>query len=254
VSVRSVQRFCAAPPRRAFASAVCSVSLALGLGTVGAVAAPTAAFADAGSMESQFVAGINAARAAAGMAPYSVAGDLISVARSHSSAMASSQSLYHNPSLTTQVTNWQVVGENVGEGPSVNDLRLAFMNSPEHRANILDRDYTQVGVGVVVDSHGTIWVTEDFRQPMGGSSGYTASSGGTQHSSTGSSSGAVPSTYSAASAPVASAPVRPQLSPREVLMQRLHRMRHQHREHHVGTGDPVAQAFHYVASLSRLTA
>src|SRR3954451_14150499 len=87
--------------------------------------------------------------------------------------MASQQSLYHNPGLTTQVQNWQAVGENVGEAPTVSDIHTAFMNSPEHRSNILDHDFIQVGVGVSVDKNGTIWVTEDFRQPMGSTSTAT---------------------------------------------------------------------------------
>jgi hypothetical protein len=243
--------FCAAPPRRLVAAAVSSLLIALGLGTVGAVVAPTTALASSYSMESQFVAQINSARAAHGKAPYSVASDLVSVARGHSATMASRQSLYHNPSLTSEVQNWQVVGENVGDGPTVGDLQSAFMNSPEHLANILDNDYTQIGVGVVVDSHGIIWVTEDFRQPMSSSSTASSSSGGsTQHSSSGSSYSA-PSSYAAPAAPVATAPVKPTLSPRQVLMHRLHDMR---QRHHARTGDPVAQAFHYVSSLSRLTA
>jgi hypothetical protein len=223
--------------------------IALGLGTVGAVVAPAAAFADSSSLEAQFVAGINAQRSAHGLSPYSVAYDLVSVARGHSSAMASGQSLYHNPSLTSQVTGWQAVGENVGEGPSVGDLQVAFMNSPEHRANILDGDFTQGGVGVGVDKGGIIWVTEDFRQPMGASSGATSSAGSTQSHSA----AVAPSSYSSPSAPVATAPVKPTLSPRQVLMNRLHDIRRNHRGH-ARTGDPVAQAFHYVASLSRLTA
>src|SRR5206468_1048702 len=84
----------------------------------------------------------------------------------HSQAMAAQSSLYHNPSLTTAIHNWQAVGENVGEGPDVSDIHVAFMNSPEHRANILDHDFTQVGVGVSVDHNGIVWVTEDFREPM----------------------------------------------------------------------------------------
>src|SRR5437762_10469721 len=48
------------------------------------------------------LAKMNAAREANGQAPYSVAYDLSSVARQHSAAMASQQSLYHNPSLTSQ--------------------------------------------------------------------------------------------------------------------------------------------------------
>ena len=65
------------------------------------------------------------------------------------------------------------------------------------------------------------------------------------------SSGVAPSSYSPPAAPAATTPVQPTLTPRQVLMHRLHDIR---RHHHVGTGDPVAQAFHYVASLSRLTA
>jgi hypothetical protein len=116
--------------------------------------------------EAAFLADTNAARAAVGLVRYSVSSDLVSVARTHSRAMSASQTLYHNSALTTVVTNWQAVGENVGDGPTEPELQSAFMQSPEHRANILDRDFTQVGIGVVVDSHGTVWVTENFRQPL----------------------------------------------------------------------------------------
>src|SRR5438309_253533 len=134
-------------------------------------------------MESQFVAKLNAARSAAGLRPYSVASDLTSVARQHSAQMASKQSLYHNPNLTSQVQNWQAVGENVGEGPTVSDVHAAFMHSPEHKANILDHDFTQVGVGVVVDKNGIIWVTEDFREPQSSTTGHSSSSTSSSSSS-----------------------------------------------------------------------
>jgi hypothetical protein len=39
------------------------------------------------------------------------------------------------------------------------------MRSPGHRANILDRDYSEVGVGAVV-RNGRLWVAEVFRQPL----------------------------------------------------------------------------------------
>jgi len=63
------------------------------------------------------------------------------------------------------VTNWQYVGENVGYGPDALTVHVAFMNSPAHRANILDRDYTEVGVGAVVVGD-RVWVAEVFRRPM----------------------------------------------------------------------------------------
>src|SRR5438309_11441109 len=153
-------------------------------------------------MESQFVAKMTAARQSAGLRPYSVASDLTSIARQHSAAMASQQSLYHNPNLTSQVQNWRAVGENVGEGPTVSDIHTAFMNSPEHRANILDHDFTQVGVGVAVDKNGIIWVTEDFRQPMSsGSTSAAGSSSSTSHSTTTTHPAAAPTHYAGTSSP-----------------------------------------------------
>jgi len=125
------------------------------------VAAP-AANASSGS----FVSRINAARRSAGRPGLSVRSDLAAVAYRHSQRMAAKNSLYHNPNLGAQVSNWQAVGENVGRGGDVASLHQAFMNSPTHRANILDRDYTEVGVGVVVDGNGIMWVTEVFRRPM----------------------------------------------------------------------------------------
>jgi hypothetical protein len=115
-----------------------------------------------------------------------MAGDLQSIARSWSQHMASghcsgSDSICHNPSLTSQVHNWRVVGENVGVGPGVSDIETAFMNSSPHRANILDSDYTEVGIGTAVGKDGRVYVTQDFRRPMTTSS---SSSSPKRHHST----------------------------------------------------------------------
>ena len=236
--------------RRALAPLLAAVAVGSTAGTAFTIVVPSAAYADSTySMEAQFIAKLNAARQANGQAPYSVASDLTSVARQQSANMASRQSLYHNPSLTTQVQNWQAVGENVGEGPNVEDIHTAFMNSPEHRANILDHDFTQVGVGVSVDKNGIVWVTEDFREPMSGGSSYSApssSSGGSSHPASTTSS----YTPSTSAAPVVAQP-RPTLSPRAVLLHKLHELR-QHGRHHSARKDPVAQSFDYVANLTRL--
>jgi hypothetical protein len=128
-------------------------------------AAPEAAHADAG-LEAEFVAAVNRERAAAGLPALQVAGDLVAVARRHSVRMADQTHLHHNPNLAGDVSGWQKVGENVGRGPSVSAIHRAFMDSPGHRRNVLDGDWTQVGVGVEVRGS-TIWVTEVFRLPAG---------------------------------------------------------------------------------------
>jgi uncharacterized protein YkwD len=144
------------------ATVVLALLLALVPGIRGAEAAP-----DAG-IESQFVQLINGERAKAGLPALRVAGDLVAVARRHSVRMADQQHLHHNPNLGGEVSGWDKVGENVGRGPNVDRIHAAFMASAGHRRNILDPEWTEVGVGVeVVD--GGLWVTELFRLPAGAS-------------------------------------------------------------------------------------
>jgi len=113
--------------------------------------------------ESCFVSAINSARGSAGVGSLSVNGALVTMARTWSATMAAAGHIYHNPSLTTLApSNWLNLGENVGVGPTCEALVQAFMNSPEHRANILDPAFSTVGVGVVDTADGTIYVTEDF--------------------------------------------------------------------------------------------
>jgi len=256
VSLRVVHRTAA----RIFTTSLAAVVSTLALMTV----VPVAAHADTVSMESQFIAKLNAAREANGQRPYSVASDLTSVARSHSRAMASSGQLYHNPNLTTDIQNWQAVGENVGEGPTVSDIHTAFMNSPEHRDNILDHDFTQVGVGVSVDGNGMVWVTEDFREPMGSSSTSTSTS---THHPTSHVTSTRPRQVASAPRPAAStprpvvkkpAPRAPQVhrpaaapTPQATLLARLTAL--QTAAAKATTADPVAAAFDYLDNVTTLT-
>ncbi|MGN6300042.1 MAG: CAP domain-containing protein [Angustibacter sp.] len=130
----------------------------------GVVGASSAAASDAGT----FVSSINSARRAAGLAPLSSSGTLTSVARSWAASMAASHQLAHNPRLTSQVSGWKVLGENVGTGGSATAIHSAFMASAPHRANILSSRYSQVGVGVATGG-GQLWVVEVFRLPAGAS-------------------------------------------------------------------------------------
>ena len=78
--------------------------------------------------------------------------------------MARSGVLRHNPRLKTEVPNWWSVGENVGMGADLPDIEQAFWNSSDHRANILNAHYTDVGIATA-SSHSRIWVAVVFRQP-----------------------------------------------------------------------------------------
>jgi hypothetical protein len=127
------------------------------------------AAADNPGAEADFVNRINAARAANGRGGLAVDAELTAIARRWSQQMANAQRLSHNPNLSKEVTqDWEKLAENVGYGQDVAQIHEAFMNSSAHRANILDGALTHVGVGVVVDGGGQMWVTEVFMRLRGG--------------------------------------------------------------------------------------
>ena len=44
---------------------------------------------------------------------------------------------------------WRKLGENVGRGGSIEQVHTAYLNSPGHRANIVDPSFTSMGAGAV---------------------------------------------------------------------------------------------------------
>ena len=130
--------------------------------TGAATAAPASA---ATGTEASVTSKINSARSARGAHRLVTRSDLVRVARGQAQRMASRNLLYHNPGLAREVRNFRWVGENVGYGPDVARVHSAFMASPGHKANLLDRDYTEVGVGAVW-SGGRVWIAQVFRKPL----------------------------------------------------------------------------------------
>jgi len=157
--------------------------------------------------------------------------------------MAQNQSLSHNSSLGSDVCCWSSIGENIGEGQSESQIENAFMNSAPHRDNILSSAYTQIGVGVATDSHGTLWVDEVFRQPTGSSGAHHVT---TTHRTT---------TYHYSAPSVTSHPtvvVRPR-APRPVnLRVVLARRIHQAAERRGHPNDPVAAAVGFARVMVQL--
>jgi hypothetical protein len=123
--------------------------------------------APAGAQAQTFVDQINAERAAAGMGPLAVHPQLTSGAQGWAQHMAQTGNLTHDANIAGTATGWTKLGENVGTGGSVGQIQGAFMNSAQHSTNILDPTFTHVGVGVVVDINGQIWVTQRFMRAAG---------------------------------------------------------------------------------------
>lgn len=86
-------------------------------------------------------------------------------AKDHSQAMARKGYLFHSTEEQLRDAlkgyEWQIGGENVGVGGSLESLEDAFMASKDHRANILRSEFQHAAVGIVRDD-GRIWITVIF--------------------------------------------------------------------------------------------
>src|SRR4051794_12960683 len=162
------------------------------------IASASASTQSTSSYASRLAQLINNARAQNGVRALTLASGTSSVAASWTSHLASQRSLSHNPHLFSDVEqhgspNATVVAENVGQGAQSDPdgLFRAYMNSPEHRSNILDRDVRYLGIAVVYTGQ-YAWNTMDFVDSYGsGATAHTATqtapvhhSQGTHHAST----------------------------------------------------------------------
>lgn len=104
---------------------------------------------------------LNGSRSSSGASPLILDSRLSSIAQQHAQRMASQGRLFHNSSFASQAQPWNTVGENVGSGPDPDTIHRSWMGSAMHRANILNRSFNLVGIGVV-SSGGRLWVVEGY--------------------------------------------------------------------------------------------
>ena len=121
--------------------------------------------ADAAGDEAEFLARLNEVRATQGLRPLARHAVLAEVARAWARAMAAAGSISHNGSLSSQgPAEWQRLGENVGMGMEVRGVHDAFVASPSHYRNMVDAGFDSVGIGVVRNPNGALFVTVNFMQ------------------------------------------------------------------------------------------
>jgi uncharacterized protein YkwD len=125
--------------------------------------APKPAQSGSGSEVAQLVSMVNNYRAANGLPALATASDATAKAQQHSNDMAAQGRIYHSSSMSSGIkSGWSALGENVGMGGSVSQVESMFEGSGPHRANLLNGDFTQIGVGVAHGSDGQLYVTEFF--------------------------------------------------------------------------------------------
>ena len=110
---------------------------------------------------------INNARDNHGKVRLSLDPELSKVARKHTSEMVQRTNIFHqsNRQLNRRVTNWYMLGENVGAGGTVDSLHSAFMNSSGHRYNIMKSEFRHVGIGTKRFG-GRLWITVLFESRL----------------------------------------------------------------------------------------
>ncbi|MFD8734238.1 sigma-70 family RNA polymerase sigma factor [Streptomyces sp. NPDC059618] len=118
----------------------------------------------------QVVALVNKERAAAGCGPVTEDPQLENAAQAHSDDMAALNFFEHtNPDgadpgqrITAAGYHWSTYGENIAMGQQTPQAVMdSWMNSPGHRANILNCSFKNIGVGVHRGTGGPWW-TQDF--------------------------------------------------------------------------------------------
>ncbi|MER2105925.1 MAG: S-layer homology domain-containing protein [Solibacillus sp.] len=123
------------------------------------------AILDVDQIEEEVVALVNEEREKEGLAPLQINRVLMAAARDKSQDM-STHNYYdhisptygdpydHLKTLDINITGWW--GENIAKGQrTAQQVMTAWMNSPGHRANILNADFTDMGVGFVQE--GYLW-------------------------------------------------------------------------------------------------
>ena len=138
------------------------------LAVVLVVCAAVAASAQSG-VERQIMDLANQARAEQGLGPLVWNASLAAAARQHAALVARSGQLSHQypgePDLAARMTQagakFQVAAENIAEGTSAGELHQEWMNSPHHRANILDPRLDAIGIAVVLRG-GNLYAVQDF--------------------------------------------------------------------------------------------
>jgi hypothetical protein len=106
---------------------------------------------------------INATRRAHGLGELQWNGQLGDKAQAWAEHMARQGRISHSNLADGAPSGWRALGENVGVGGSIGAVHTAYMNSPGHRANIVNPRWTHVGTGVA-RSGGRVYTVQVFMQ------------------------------------------------------------------------------------------
>jgi len=122
-------------------------------------------------LEARMLELVNGERMAAGLRPLAADAELEQVARQHSTDMFARGYFAHvTPEgrdpferMREADVRFLTAGENLALAPTLQIAHAGLMRSPGHRANILQRDFGRVGIGIMDGGIHGLMVTQDFR-------------------------------------------------------------------------------------------
>ncbi len=124
----------------------------------------------ASSLQSQLLALLNKERSASGVGKLSLSSELSAVAQAKAEDMAKNGYFSHTSPvygtpfemMKSYGIRYRYAAENLAKNSSVEKAHYALMNSDGHRKNILNGNYTQVGIGIVKVSSNSYIIVEMF--------------------------------------------------------------------------------------------
>ena len=126
--------------------------------------------AEIAAVEAEMADLVNRLRESLGLDPLVHHPSIGTVARGWSQTMAAEDDFRHNPNYAQQYPpGWVLVGENVSRQGRFSSLASAVQrsfdglaNSPGHYNNMVNPQFTHLGVGIAVDERGGFWLTQNF--------------------------------------------------------------------------------------------
>jgi uncharacterized protein YkwD len=141
----------------------------ISLATVLLLLTPTFALAQSNPAERTLFQSVNRERKGHNLKALRWDESLAKAARKHAHEMAKRGAVEHTfpgePSLPARANKagarFISISENVVRAANARSAHTQFMNSPNHKANILDSDINSIGIGAV-EQGGELFVVEDF--------------------------------------------------------------------------------------------
>lgn len=120
-------------------------------------------------LRSELIDLLNESRAAHGIPPISMNSELNTLAQSHSDDMAKNDYFSHINKANQTPEDRRIalgiptpVSENIARDVSIRFGHFGLLRSAAHRSNILEKDWTRVGLGISQDAEGYIIIAEEF--------------------------------------------------------------------------------------------